>query len=135
MRSSADSRPKADQTQLLAKLIVEVILEKKGLNPVVLDIRGLSSVADFFVIATGTSSRHVQSIATEIEERLGHGKNKILGIEGKMRGDWVLIDCGEVVTHIFNDDIRVRYNLEGLWMDGKRIEYDGMGERYVAGNC
>ncbi len=100
--------------------------EKKGEDIVVLDLRGLSTVSDYFVIVSGRSNIHVQSlyenILKRVEERLG---KRPMNVEGLTMGRWILMDYGDVVIHIFYKEFRSYYDLEGLWIDAKRIDVGG----------
>lgn len=89
--------------------------DKKALEIEVIDLRERNAFADFFIIATGTSQRHVQSLADEVDAHAHKNKVQVLGTEGEQVGDWVLIDLGDVVVHIFRDEVRAHYNLEKLW--------------------
>ena len=91
---------------------------------VVLDVANLSPVTDFFVIATGTSARQMRSVADDIGE-LGEASNFApLTISGEKGETWILLDCVDVVVHIFSGDARLYYDLDGLWGDAKRVEWD-----------
>jgi ribosome-associated protein len=92
------------------------------MDPVVLEVKKLSSFTDFFVICSGTSDRQVQAIAGHIEEKLGAEKIRPLSVEGKREGRWVLLDYGDVVVHVFYQPVRDFYDLERLWADAPRIE-------------
>ncbi|MBI4372382.1 MAG: ribosome silencing factor [Candidatus Omnitrophica bacterium] len=103
--------------------------EKKGLDPIVLDIRQLTDIADYFVLVHGTSDRHVRTLAEGIEDDL-HGKNiKPLHVEGKKEASWVLLDYGPVIVHVFHHERRKFYNLERLWGDGKILKVKEKHER------
>ena len=103
-------------------LIVEAAQERKADHVVGLDVRKISSFADTFIIATGTSDRHVRSVADSIEAALkAHGEPP-MGIEGYDEGRWVLIDCGDTIVHIFQQEIRDHYDLERLWSDAPALE-------------
>jgi ribosome-associated protein len=82
---------------------------------VLLDIRKVSIIADYFVICTGTGDRHVKAIAREIDEKLGEQGANPFNIEGMTDAEWVLMDYGQVLVHIFNRETRERYALEQLW--------------------
>lgn len=105
------------------RLAIRCAADKKALNIVGLDLRDITSFTEHFIIATGTNQRQVQAIADEISERL----KKELGlravrIEGYSTGEWVLLDYGDFVFHIFNETSREFYDLERLWRDARRIE-------------
>ena len=88
--------------------------EKKGIDPVILDIRELTDIADFFVLVNGTSDRHACTIAEAILERLYQKKVKPLHVEGKSEARWILIDYGSVIVHVFHYETRKFYSLERL---------------------
>lgn len=104
-----------------AKLAAQSALEKKAEEVMILDVRGLTSYADYFVLATGTSDRQVKAIADAIEEDLKKAGHRSLGVEGYERGHWVLIDFGDVVAHVFYEETRDLYDIEGLWAEAPRI--------------
>ncbi len=100
---------------------VESTRDKKALDIVVLDLRGLASFTDYFLIATGGSHRQLVTIADEIEEKLKAAKRRPSHIEGYPRGDWILMDYVDFVVHIFTPTSRAYYDLERLWGDAKRL--------------
>ncbi|MDR1578071.1 MAG: ribosome silencing factor [Deltaproteobacteria bacterium] len=106
----------------LADLVVKAAQEHKIQAPILLDLRGLSSVADWFFIASGENSRQIRAAAEKIVQRSLEAGIKPLGQEGLARGEihWALVDLGDVVAHIFNAETRVLYDLEGLWADAPR---------------
>ena len=97
---------------------------KKALDIVLLDLRGLSNITDYFLIISGNSDRHVQSIAEAILENMEREGHRPLGIEGLSQGRWVLLDYDDVVIHIFYEPVRRYYDLEGLWADAPRLPLD-----------
>jgi ribosome-associated protein len=105
---------------------VKAALGKKALGLVVLDVRELSSVTDTFIICSGRSNRQVIAIADFIQEDLKKQKIKPLSVEGTKEGHWILLDYGHIVIHVFYDPVRRFYDLEGLWMDAKRIKIESM---------
>ncbi|MDR3570480.1 MAG: ribosome silencing factor [Syntrophobacteraceae bacterium] len=107
-----------------ALLCAREALQDKALDLVVLEISRFSSVADYFIICSGKSSRQVQGIADNLERGLRTGGIKPLGSEGKQEGHWVLIDYGDVVIHIFYEPVRLFYDLESLWSEAPRVEVD-----------
>lgn len=116
--------------QTLARRLADVALERKALQVVVLDVRGRSSYTDFLVIASGTSDRHVQSIAELVESTMKkeHGI-KVIGSEGLREGQWALVDFGDAVLHVFHQYTRDTYALEALWRDAPRLAI----EQHAAG--
>ena len=101
--------------EYLLKLITSALTDMKGKDIVQLDVRGLSNVTDYMVIATGTSNRHVKSLADEVSFQAKQKGVIPLGIEGEMSGDWVLSDLGDVVVHVMQAEAREFYDLERLW--------------------
>ncbi len=108
----------------LAELTGWHLLEKKGENLVVLDLRGRSDVCDFFVIAEGTSEVQVRALARNLQDRLLAAGHRAKGIEGMADCRWVLIDFFDVVVHIFHPESRRYYQLERLWGDAGRLDLD-----------
>jgi ribosome-associated protein len=98
------------------------LLDAKAQDIALLDVRGVSDFTDVMAIASGTSTRHVQSVADKVVEKLREQGVRIIGMEGQQTGEWVLIDFGEVVVHVMRPQTRDFYNLEKLWSDGKRVE-------------
>jgi ribosome-associated protein len=105
----------------LLDLYVQAAVSRKAHGVIVLDVRGLTSIADVFIICSGRSNRQVKAIADHVERFLRQKKVHPLSVEGKNDGHWVLIDYGHVLIHIFYEETRRFYDLEGLWIDAKRI--------------
>ena len=97
-------------------------LEKKSYDLVLLEVRELTSIADYFVVCSGRSDRQVQSIAQGIEENFRGMGVRPQSVEGAARGQWVLVDFADVIVHIFYQPVREFYDLEGLWADAPRLE-------------
>ena len=89
--------------------------ELKAVNPVTINVKKLSSFTDYMMIASGTSSRHIQSIGEKVLEDLKSKKIKPLGVEGRGSEEWLLIDLGDVVLHLMSTNARTFYDLESLW--------------------
>jgi len=103
------------QTEELKALVVDALEEVKANDISVLDVRGKTSVTDFMVIASGTSNRHVKSLADHIVETAKKNGCKPLGKEGEESSEWVLIDLGDVIAHVMLPSTRQFYDLEKLW--------------------
>ena len=86
-----------------------------------LDVRNLTSITDYFLITSGSSTRQVQAIARHLQKELRDAGYRPLGMEGEQEGKWVLMDYDDVVIHIFYQPIREFYNLEGLWVEAKEV--------------
>ncbi len=108
------------QTKKIARLIASAAEEIQAVDLVVLNLKKLTSFTDYFIICSGRSERQVQSIADSVDEVVRKNKLKVLGMEGYETGQWVLVDCGDVVVHIFHQDIREYYALEKLWSDAPK---------------
>jgi ribosome-associated protein len=103
-------------------LFVKAVLGKKASQVVLLDVAELTSVADAFLICSGRSNRQVTAIAEHVHSYMKKKGKRPLSVEGKKEGHWVLLDYGEVIIHIFYEPLRKFYDLEGLWIDAKRIK-------------
>lgn len=101
---------------------LKAALDKKALDPVLLELKGTTSFTDYFLLCSGKSDRQVQAIAQAIVETLKKNGIQPLGQEGMARGRWVLLDYGDVVVHIFLEAVRKFYDLEGLWIDAPKID-------------
>ena len=107
-------------------IYVKAVLDRKALELVVLDVRSLTSITDAFIICHGRSNRQVIAIAEHIQMFLKKQNIRPLSVEGAKDGHWVLLDYGHVIIHIFYESMRRFYDLEGLWVDAKRIKTESM---------
>lgn len=110
------------QAEAMQKAIVQALTAAKGQDIKVLDVRAVTDFTDYMIIVSGTSSRHVQTLAGKVCEAMREHGLKPVGREGEAVGDWVLVDFGDVVTHVMRPQVRDFYNLEKLWGEGVRIE-------------
>ena len=110
------SHDRAEADRLLG-VIREALEDRKAKDVQELDVSERSGFADYFVIATGTSGRHVSAIAQHLQEAAKHAGFQPAGVEGADSGDWVLLDLGAVVVHVMRAETRAFYNLEELWSD------------------
>ena len=108
----------------LAIQAAEAALEKKALDVTVLDLSGLTVIADYFVICSGESTTQVKAVAEFIEQEFAEKRIRPLGVEGAAHSHWILLDYGDVIIHVFEKETRAYYNLEKLWMDAKVVEID-----------
>lgn len=99
----------------LKALVCAALEDLKGKDIVALDVRQLTGVTDYMVFCTGTSNRHVKSLAAHVEEEARKQAVRALGVEGKQTSDWVLVDFGDVVLHVMAPEARAFYDLERLW--------------------
>jgi ribosome-associated protein len=116
-------REDGDAALALARLCRDGAEEKKARDAVILDVRGLSSVADYFVVCSGDVQPQLRAMAEEIERRLREGMGRrARGIDGLRGSNWVVLDYGDVMVHIFQHALRLYYGLEELWSDAPRVE-------------
>ncbi len=108
-------------------LAAQTIFDKKGFNILALDVRDVSSMTDFFLIAEGTVDKHVGTLAQAIEQKLKEQGDLPLHVEGLSEGDWVVLDYLEIAIHLFTPGLRDKYRLEELWSDGKIIDLKLIG--------
>ena len=104
------------------KLALKTALNKKTENPVVIDLRDLTTLADYFLLLTANSDVHGRTITDEIRKKLKANGITPLSIEGYDNANWILMDYGDFIVHIFRPEFRELYNLESLWMDAPRVE-------------
>lgn len=107
-----------------AKMAVKALNSKKALDIKVIKIQDISAIADYFVIATGTSSTHVKALADEVEAQLDEAGISVSHVEGYRSNSWILLDYVDVVVHVFSDEAREYYDLERLWQDGEIIDIE-----------
>ncbi len=100
--------------------------DKKAKDIIILDVQGKTTIADYFVICSGESTPQVKAIEEHIESKLAEEDVRFLRVEGLRYCNWVLMDYGDVIVHIFDEDMRAFYELEKLWIDAKRIEADSL---------
>jgi len=108
----------------ILNLIAQVIYDKKGANILALDVRNLSSIADYLIIAEGNVDRHVSSIARAIIEELRERGEKAVHVEGLQSGSWVVIDFNGIMVHLFMPGLREKYSLEKLWGDSRIVDLE-----------
>ncbi len=106
------------ETERIRRVVVAALEERKAVDLRVLDVRGLTSVTDLMVIASGTSDRHVKALADNVLERTREAGVRPLGVEGERAAEWVLVDLGDVVVHLMLPRVREFYQLEKLWSGG-----------------
>ena len=123
MNSKTEKTPKTREIPESVKVSVEASRMKKAEDIVVLDLTGISSFTDFFIIMNGNSSRQNVAICEGIEEDLKDLSIRPLSVEGREHAEWILMDYGEFIVHIFSPRAREYYSLEKLWGDGIKLSF------------
>ena len=111
-----------------ARLAAKALCERKGINIKLIRITDISSIADYFVIATGSSNTHVKSLADNVEYRLDNAGVSVSHIEGYRSDSWILLDYVDVIVHVFSEEAREYYDLERLWEDGEETDISDIEE-------
>ncbi len=106
----------------LTKLAIEALADKKAEDIQVIDISEVSVIADYFIIANGTNRSQIQALSDNVEEALGRAGTPARQIEGYNTANWVLLDFGDVIVHVFDKENRLFYDLERIWRDGKKVD-------------
>ena len=99
----------------LSKLVVQALDDMKGQSIRCINVEKLTAITDYMVIVTGTSNTHVRALADTVMKKLKETKQEVIGIEGRLQSEWILVDFGGVVVHIMMAPVRALYNLEDLW--------------------
>lgn len=123
-RKVGENRDETSDVEALARQVAEAAWDRKALGLRVFDIRGLVSYTDFLVICSGNTDRQVRAISDSIEQSLRDSGVRALGIEGRQANQWVLMDYGDVIIHIFTESERDVYGLDGLWNDAPGLELE-----------
>lgn len=110
----------------LASKIVKILDSKKGMDIAGIDIRQLTTIGDYFILVTGTSSPHVKALAEEVEDTLSKEGIEPRRIEGAQSAVWILMDYQDVILHVFTKETREFYNIERLWADAPRMDLTGL---------
>ena len=113
-----------EQAKEMVKIAYQALDDKKGEDIKIINLEGISVLADYFIIANGTNSSQVQALVDNVEEELHKAGYSLKQREGYSNGNWVLLDFGDVIVHIFDRENRLFYDLERIWRDGKEITFD-----------
>ena len=108
----------------MVKLAVQALEDKKGEDIKVIDITGVSVLADYFIIASGTNKNQVQALVDNVDETLGRAGYEAKQMEGYTTANWVLLDYNDIIVHVFDSENRLFYDLDRIWRDGKTISLD-----------
>ena len=115
--------PKKDLIPSRVRAAIEAAQEKQGADVILLDLEGLAAFTDYFVLCTGFSARQVEAICEEVEKRVEQAGTRLMHREGKTGSDWMLLDFGSLIVHVFTERARRYYDLERLWRTAQRIEF------------
>ncbi|MBQ9322067.1 MAG: ribosome silencing factor [Eubacterium sp.] len=105
----------------LAKIAIEAMEDKKAIDIKIIDIEKISTLADYFIIASGSNRNQVQAMADEVDEKMSRAGYEPKNIEGYRNANWILMDYGDLVIHIFDEENRLFYDLERIWRDGNLV--------------
>jgi ribosome-associated protein len=106
-----------------ARLCLNIIDERKAVDPILFDVGKMTSLTDYFIVTSGHSSRQVQAISHHVARSMREKGFRPYGVEGEREGHWILMDYGDVVIHIFYQPVREFYDLEGLWSEAPRVGF------------
>lgn len=115
-----------NQSKEMAKIAIAALEEKKAEDIHTIDISKVSSIADYFIIANGTNRSQVQALIDSVDKKLGESGYIPKQIEGYDTANWILMDYGDIIVHVFDKENRLFYNLERMWRDGKLIDKDAL---------
>lgn len=110
----------------MAVMVIDALEDKKAEDIRVIDIGEVSVLADYFIIANGSNRNQIQALSDAVEEKLGHAGYPVKQMEGYENANWVLLDFGDIMVHIFDKENRLFYDLERIWRDGKAVEADNL---------
>ena len=105
----------------LAKIAIDAMEDKKAIDIKIIDIEKISTLADYFIIASGSNRNQVQAMADEVDEKMSRAGYEPKNIEGYRNANWILMDYGDLVIHIFDEENRLFYDLERIWRDGNLV--------------
>ena len=109
------------QSKEMARLAYDALADKKAQDIKIINIEGVSVIADYFIIASGTNHNQVQAMADSVREALGRAGHEPRQVEGYGSANWILMDYNDIIVHIFSDESRTFYDLERIWRDGKEV--------------
>ena len=112
----------------MARTACKALDEKKALDLKIIDIAEVSTIADYFVIASGSNENQVQAMVDNVEEKLAKAGYEPKQIEGTRSSSWILMDYGDLIVHVFDEENRLFYDLERIWRDGKEIDLEALAE-------
>lgn len=116
------------ESKEMAKLAIEALEDKKAEDIRLIDIAEISVLGDYFLIASGTNRSQIQALADNVQEKLGRAGAHVKQVEGYDSANWILMDFGDIIVHVFDKENRLFYNLERIWRDGKLIEKEELNK-------
>ena len=119
---SRNTQTGKEQSMDMTKIALKALEDKKGEDIKVIDISEVSVLADYFIIASGTNRSQIQALTDNVEEALGRAGFEVKQIEGYDTANWILMDFGDIIVHIFDKENRLFYDLERIWRDGKQLD-------------
>lgn len=108
----------------MARIACKALDDKKGLDLKVIDIRGVSVIADYFVIASATNQNQIQAMVDNVEEQLGRAGFEPKQVEGNRSSSWILMDYEDIIVNVFDEENRLFYDLDRIWRDGKSVDVE-----------
>jgi ribosome-associated protein len=123
MTKGEETMPEAKE---MAALAVAALEDKKALDIKILDISDISTIADYFIIASGSNRNQVQAMADSVDEALGRAGHEVKNTEGYQNANWILMDFGDIIVHLFDEENRLFYDIERIWRDGKLVEKENL---------
>lgn len=108
----------------MLNVLAQAIYDKKGFNIMALDVQECTSITEYFLIAEGSVDRHVQALCRIVGDVIYQQGFSIFHVEGEGEGNWIVMDCGAIMVHLFTPELREKYALEALWHEGKIVELD-----------
>ena len=117
-----------NQSKEMARIAYDALSDKKGEDIKILDITGVSVLADYFIIATGNSDSQVNALVDNVEEELHKAGYPLKQREGRANSSWILLDFGDIIVHVFDKENRLFYDLERIWKDGRNITLEELKE-------
>ena len=125
-RRIEERRKEMDQSKEMARIAYNALSDKKGEDIKIIDITGISVLADYFIIANGNSDSQVNALVDNVEEALHKAGYPLKQREGQASGSWVLLDFGDIIVHVFDRENRLFYDLERIWKDGRDIRIEDL---------
>lgn len=114
------------ESSKMAKMAIEALEDKKAEDIRLINIAEISVLGDYFIIASGTNRSQIQALADNVQEKLGRAGTHVKQVEGYESANWVLMDFGDIIVHVFDKENRLFYNLERIWRDGKIMEKEDL---------